>query len=150
MSNPGSHRIVRRYGPYFEGWAQAFGTHQCIEENARGLRWLLAEDQLGLILTSAVRDQLNPSLVNPTETNQQPIGRALSNPWFDAIETSAAEVSDHLAAWSERIAAQEQPLHLYQTYHLIYPAGTRILTLSTRSPLPLIYRELAPLQVADR
>jgi hypothetical protein len=41
----------------------------------------------------------------------------------------------------------EGDLHLYQTYHLVYPSGTRILTLGRRAPLPLVYRELAPLVV---
>ena len=39
---------------------------------------------------------------------------------------------------------QRTDLHLYETYHLVYPSGTRILTLSRRAPLGLIYRELAP------
>jgi len=36
-------------------------------------------------------------------------------------------------------------LHLLQTYHVIYPSGTRILTLSRQSPLTLVYREIEPL-----
>ena len=36
-------------------------------------------------------------------------------------------------------------LHLLQTYHLVYPSGTRILTLSRQSPLTLVYREIEPL-----
>ena len=38
-------------------------------------------------------------------------------------------------------------MHLYQTYHLIYPSGTRILTLSARAPLGILYRELPPLKL---
>jgi len=33
-------------------------------------------------------------------------------------------------------------LHLLQTYHVIYPSGTRILTLSRQSPLTLVYCEI--------
>jgi hypothetical protein len=43
------------------------------------------------------------------------------------------------------LVASEGDLHLSQTYHLIYPSGTRILTLSRKAPLPLVYREIAPL-----
>jgi hypothetical protein len=34
---------------------------------------------------------------------------------------------------------------MYLTYHLIYPPGTRIITLSRKAPLPLLYKEMAPL-----
>jgi hypothetical protein len=50
------------------------------------------------------------------------------------------EVMDRLRALL-RVRAD---LHLYETYHLMYPSGTRILTLSQRAPLGLIYRELSP------
>ena len=41
----------------------------------------------------------------------------------------------------------EGDLHLSQTYHLVYPSGTRILALSRSAPLPLVYREIAPLEI---
>lgn len=149
MNTPGGHRIIHRYGPYFEGWAQAFGAHQRIDEPELGLRWLIGDDQLGIILTDPLRKRLKPGLLNQPEAEQQPIVRALSLPWLDSIDSSAAAIREHLTAWSQRIDAQSQSLHLFQTYHLIYPAGTRILTLSTRAPLTLIYRELGPLAMAS-
>jgi hypothetical protein len=149
LRNSGRHRIIRRYGPYFEGWAQAFGAHQRVDEPELGLRWLIGDDQLGLILTDPLRKHLGPGLLNQPEAEQQPIMRALSIPWLDAIDSSASAIREHLALWSEQIDEKALSLHLYQTYHLIYPAGTRILTLSTRAPLPLIYRELTPLAMAD-
>jgi hypothetical protein len=148
LRNPGRHRVIHRYGPYFEGWAQAFGAHQRIDEPELGLRWLVGDDQLGVILTEPLRKQLRPGLLNRPEAEEQPVVRALSIPWFDSIDSSATAIHEHLAAWSERIDSQAQSLHLYQTYHLVYPAGTRILTLSTRAPMALIYRELTPLPVA--
>jgi hypothetical protein len=36
-------------------------------------------------------------------------------------------------------------LYLLQTYHLVYPSGTRILTLTRQPPLPLVYREIESL-----
>ena len=39
----------------------------------------------------------------------------------------------------------EAEVHMYLTYHLIYPPGTRIITLSRKAPLPLLYKEMAPL-----
>jgi hypothetical protein len=148
LSTSTSHGIIHRWGPYFEGWAQAFGAHQRVDEPERGLRWLIGDDQLGIVLTDLLRTRLKSVLLNPPANEQQPILRALSIPWLDSIDSSAAAIHQHLAAWSQRIDTRAQSLHLFQTYHLIYPAGTRILTLSTRTPLPLIYRELRPLAMA--
>jgi hypothetical protein len=43
-----------------------------------------------------------------------------------------------------RLLGPERELHLFESYHLMYPTGTRILTLSLRAPLGLVYRELTP------
>jgi len=37
--------------------------------------------------------------------------------------------------------------HMYLTYHLIHPPGTRIITISRKAPLPLLYKEMAPLRI---
>ena len=37
--------------------------------------------------------------------------------------------------------------HMFLTYHLIYPPGTRIITVSSKPPLGLLYREMEPLTV---
>lgn len=34
---------------------------------------------------------------------------------------------------------------MFLTYHLIDPPGTRIVTVSRKPPLPLLYKEMAPL-----
>jgi hypothetical protein len=39
-------------------------------------------------------------------------------------------------------------VHMFLSYHLIYPPGTRIITVSRRSPLPLLYKEMAPLPIS--
>jgi hypothetical protein len=36
---------------------------------------------------------------------------------------------------------------MFLTYHLIYPPGTRIITVSSKPPLGLLYREMEPLTV---
>ncbi len=41
----------------------------------------------------------------------------------------------------------ESDLHLYLTYHFMYPSGTRIVTLSQRKPLPIIYKEIRPMDI---
>jgi len=44
------------------------------------------------------------------------------------------------------LGVHEAPMFL--TYHLIYPPGTRIITVSRKPPLPLLYKEMAPLPVS--
>jgi hypothetical protein len=51
------------------------------------------------------------------------------------------------AALRELLLGPEEA-HMYLTYHLIYPPGTRIITLSQKSPLPLLYKEMAPLAIS--
>ena len=41
-----------------------------------------------------------------------------------------------------------ETVHLFLTYHLIYPPGTRIITVSSKAPQLLIYKEVAPLRVS--
>jgi hypothetical protein len=38
-------------------------------------------------------------------------------------------------------------VHMYLTSHVYYPAGTRIITFSTRKPVPIMYKEIIPLCV---
>jgi len=38
--------------------------------------------------------------------------------------------------------------HMFLTYPLIYPPGTRIITVARKPPLPLLYKEMAPLPIS--
>lgn len=139
--------IVRRYTAYFRGWAQAFGEHEKVEDPGSGLRWLVGEDRIGLILVPAIKRFWFPKLLGHPQ--QDPPEVVLHR---DAIEIAAVRLKlggDTGAPLTAILAllAQGGDLHLYQTYHLIYPAGTRILTLSAQAPLGILYRELAPLRL---
>jgi len=140
-------RMIRRYAAFFRGWAQAFGEHRPLGDAAAGMRWLIGEDQVGLILNPALKRLLyplflyRPGLAAPA---------ALLRP--DGIEIGATRIPLGGTAPSPLaqvldLLARPGPLHLYQTYHLIYPSGTRILTLSARAPLAILYRELAPVRL---
>ena len=43
-------RELIRYSAYFKGWCQAFGEHEGIQCKESGIDWLLADQQLGLVL----------------------------------------------------------------------------------------------------
>ncbi|WP_133510253.1 hypothetical protein [Candidatus Thiosymbion oneisti] len=140
-----SERKIRRYAAYFHGWATAFGNHDKHFDEKRDLSWLLGEGQIGLILTSRVKAFLRPLFLTnreagPPQVELGPEGLRIADtalrfgtedrPEFDAVMGLLKGASD---------------LHLLQTYHVIYPSGTRILTLSRHSPLALVYREIEPL-----
>ncbi|MBP8197533.1 MAG: hypothetical protein KAX64_03140, partial [Chromatiaceae bacterium] len=64
---------------------------------------------------------------------------------IEGVELNLGEGDSRAFTALMELVASEGDLHLSQTYHLIYPSGTRILTLSPKAPLPLVYREIAPL-----
>ncbi len=162
-------RLLRRHRAYFKGWAQAFGLHELLRDAEQGLRWLLGETQLGLMLDPAIRARLRggdehalggllaEELRAPTAQSAAPrplrrLGLAVTPPALVDLGSETlrlgrltlrrcpAPVIDALRLLLE----QGRDLHLYEAYHLMYPTGTRILTLSRRSPIGLIYRELPP------
>jgi hypothetical protein len=140
-----ANRTIRRYAAYFRGWAQAFGEHQRVDDHDHGLRWLLGENQVGIILEADLRRRLFAEIL--VLHGQEPPVITLG---ADAIEVGSsrlalAEDSTPAKARVLRLLTGAAALHLFQTYHLIYPSGTRILTLSERAPLSILYREIPPL-----
>jgi len=138
-------RTIRRYAAFFRGWAQAFGEHEKLEDPTRGLRWLVGQDQIGLILTPAIKRQWFPRLIghptqDPPQATLRPHTIEIAGVRLDLRPDGGSPLPPILA-----LLARGCDLHLYQTYHLIYPTGTRILTLSTRAPLGILYRELPAL-----
>ncbi|MCG6861558.1 MAG: hypothetical protein LJE70_09830 [Chromatiaceae bacterium] len=140
-----SERKIRRYAAYFHGWATAFGNHaKCFDEE-RDLVWLLGEDQVGLILTPKVKAFLSPLFL--ANSNAAPPKVELGAGMLqiaDATVRFGAEDRREITAVMDLLKGTCD-LHLLQTYHLVYPSGTRILTLTHQSPLPLVYREIDPL-----
>ncbi len=140
-----SERKIRRYSAYFQGWATAFGNHEKHFDEKRDLLWLLGQDQIGIIITPTVKPFLKPLL--RTEADKQPPQIALGQ---GVLHIADSEVSFGDEDQAELDACMDLltgtgDLHLLQTYHLVYPSGTRILTLTRQAPLPLIYRETEPL-----
>lgn len=136
-------RTIHRYTAYFRGWAQAFGEHEGFEEEAHDLHWLLGLHQVGLILTPTVKRLLFREL----------LGKGDQPPNIQ-ITRSEIHVGDHLLRASDyepralgllsTLVEGSADLHLFLTYHLFYPSGTRILTLGKNPPLTIIYKEIVP------
>jgi hypothetical protein len=147
MPSPRQGRTIRRYSAYFRNWAQAFGNHDKLGDEGARFRWLIGDGQVGLILTPEIRRVLYPRLLgrHGEAPPRVQVGRTrmvldeLTITFGDAHRPAIDAVMDLFATDGE--------LHLSQTYHLIYPGGTRILTLGRHAPMPLIYREIEPLGV---
>ncbi|MCM8594796.1 hypothetical protein [Accumulibacter sp.] len=140
-------RIVRRYSAYFPRWCQAFGDHQPDPGGeGRAVEWLVGSESVGVILLPEVRHRLMRELLAERKPDIEFRPQSIR---LNGREFSEAGVLRHAgyAALRELLLSREE-VHMFLSYHLIYPSGTRILTASSRPPLPLLYKEMAALQIA--
>lgn len=140
-------RQIRRYSAFFKGWCQAFGEHEAELSGDESIGWLYAENRIGLILPQELSRPLYHRV----------LGKTHKTPLIELYPDSIG-VGDFHHTFSEprdltglarliQILDDNKELHLYLTYHFIYPAGTRIMTFSTEQPMPLIYKEIEPIQI---
>lgn len=142
-----SKRKIRRYAAYIQGWATAFGSHDKHFDEVRDLSWLYGQDQIGLILTPTVKQFLRPLFLG-TKKQAPPkvrLGNGILRIADDEVEFGGQDEREYNAVMDLLNSAGD--LHLLQTYHLVYPSGTRILTLTRQTPLPIVYREIEPLKL---
>jgi hypothetical protein len=140
-------REVRRYRAYFPSWCQAFGDHVPDPGGeGRAVEWLIGEDCVGAIVAPEIRDMLIRELLGAKKPRV--IVRAGSM-CLGELDFSNAEVCGHpgYAALLD-LLENADTVHLFPTYHLIYPPGTRIITVSSKAPQSLIYKETTPLRVS--
>ncbi len=137
---------LKRYAAYFRGWCQAFGEHESIEVDEKGSYWLLAENQVGLVLPKALIKPLNrevllheeiPSLTFSDQGVQ--IG-ALRFPFPSDHEKKALNAIEHLIETGPEF-------HMFLTSHLLYGSGSKIITFSSKKPLSIIYKEIGTMHI---
>lgn len=140
-----SERKIRRYIAYFQGWATAFGVHDKHLDERRDLMWLFGEGRIGLIQASHVKSFAD--ILLPTNRDAV-IPRVELGSGELRIEETRLDFGEEDKRTVDAVLGLlhgTDELHLHHTYHIVYPTGTRILTLSRQSPLGLIYREIEPL-----
>lgn len=162
-------RLLRRHRAYFNGWAQAFGHHNLLRDPRQGLRWLLGETQLGLMLDPSVRTRLRggddeglgglladaphapaaePATLRPTRRDgRMPTPPAVVDVGTETLRLGRLTLRQCPPLVMKRIRAllgAHAELHLFEAYHPLYPSGARILAIGQEPPLGLIYRELTP------
>lgn len=140
-------REIRRYAAYFKGWCQAFGEHEAESLGEASINWLYAENKVGLILPQTLSKQLHRKVLG--KSNKTPLltlGRdCIEIEDFNRTFTDSLDLDGLVKL--KQILEHNANLHLYLTYHFVYPKGTRIITFSTEQPLSLIYKEIEPLQI---
>ncbi len=140
-------RTIQRYSAFFRGWATAFGSHDRASDEVRGLHWLFGEGQIGLVLTPEVKRFLYPRFLGSRGEDAPEVEFSRGALRIDDAVLGFVEEDRRAFDVTMGLLSGGGELHLYQTYHLFYSTGTRILTLSCHPPLPLVYRQIAPLTV---
>ena len=139
-------REIKRYSAYFRGWCQAFGEHDSIPGEESGIHWLFTEHQAGFILPQPIIRQLyrevllhrepQPLRFNPDSVNIGSLKFALER-----------HQEKQILAVIENVLTSGHDFHVFLTSHFMYGTEARIMTLSTKKPLTIIYKEIGKLRI---
>jgi len=140
-------REVRRYRAFFPSWCQTFGDH-LPDEGGEGqaVEWLFGEHSIGAIVVPRIGEMLMRELIGSRKPR---VIVRKGSMCLGETQFSDAEFCRHpgYVALLDLLSNAET-VHLFLTYHLIYPPGTRIITVSSKPPQALIYKETTPLRVS--
>jgi hypothetical protein len=139
-------RELQRYAAYFRDWCQTFGEHQGIPGEDTAISWLLGEDQFGFLLPQELTRALYRGVLGkdepPVLTISQngvragefyyPVTATSDRPGLEAMKNFLDTATD---------------LHVFLTSHFMYGSGARIITLSRKKPLSIIYKEIGPMHL---
>ncbi len=141
--------VLKRYAAYYRGWCQAFGEHESVPGEDTGISWLFGENQIGfispreqtrLLLREILRKRETPTLTISRKSVQ--IGAFYFRPSKPSDESALLAVAKFLETGSGS--------HIFLTSHFMYGTGTRILTVSRKKPLSIIYKEIGAMQIKLR
>jgi len=139
-------REVKRYAAYFRGWCQAFGEHESLADHDREVFWLVTDQAAGFVLPANYQRRLYREVL---------LHRTAPPLTFHSDRVEVGEFQLALARQYEtrilesidRLLASNRSLHVYLTSHLMYGTSARIITLSTKKPLLIIYKEIGTLRI---
>lgn len=140
-------RTIKRYAAFFRGWCQAFGEHENEYDETQDINWLLADGQVGLILARDIKRAVYHELLGKERSVS---GITLADCCVRVGEFTYPldrDTDKKGAAAMVALLRANETLHMYLTYHFVYPRGTRIVTFSTRRPQGLIYKEIDPVTI---
>ena len=137
---------IRRCTAFIPRWCQAFGDYAPDPGGeGRAVEWLIGADSVGIIVLPDVRRLLAHELLSAQKPQLEVRERSVR---LNRHTYAEMNVLGHpgYAALRELLLGPDD-LHLFLTYHLIHPSGTRIITISRKPPLALLYKEMASLPV---
>lgn len=140
-------REVRRYRAFFPSWCETFGDHVPDPGGeGRAVEWLVGEHCLGAIIIPEIRDMLIRELLGSRKPKVIVRDESMRLGETDFRDAGVCGHPGYAALLD--LLKNAETVHLFLTYHLIYPPGTRIITVSSKAPQSLIYKETAPLRVS--
>ncbi len=140
-------RELKRYAAYFRGWCQAFGEYEEEFAEENGITWLLGKDQVGIILPDRTRKGIYREVLGKkAKTSRISVSKTRFQLDQIGFGVSGDEVQNYMYNLLREFK-HSPVLHLYLTYHLTYPSGTRFVTLSKKAPLRIIYKEIEPMTI---
>lgn len=138
---------MQRYAAYLKDWCQAFGEHEGLFGKDESISWLFAGEQIGLILPKGLNKKLH----------REVLGKKRHTPILTIRPDCVCVGKFHYNFSSStdmtglskliKLLNTTENVHLYLTYHFMYPRGTRIITFSSNPPWGLIYKEIDPMQI---
>lgn len=137
---------LKRYAAYYKGWCQAFGEHESVPADDSEITWLFAEKQLGFISPPEMTKALLREILRKRETPMLSISR--NSVKIGRFHYQASKASDESALHEiGRFLETGRASHIYLTSHFMYGTGARILTLSSKKPVSIIYKEIGTMSV---
>jgi len=142
-------KAIRRYSAFIPRWCQAFGDHAPDPGGeGRAVEWLLGADSVGVVVLPDIRRFLTHELLGAQQPMLELGERSVTLNQRTYAEMNILGHPGYAALRELLLGAGDA--HMFLSYHLIYPPGTRIITISRKPPLPLLYKEMAPLPITVR
>lgn len=137
---------LQRFSAYFKGWCQAFGEHDSVSGGEGDISWLLGEEQVGFILPQYMTKPIYREVLRTIEEPVLTLGA--NSVQIGHLHYQLSDFSNHPAMVAIRNVLQaDKDTHLYLTSHFMYGPGAKIITLSNKKPLSIIYKEMGRMKI---
>ena len=137
---------IKRYAAYYKGWCQTFGEHENVISDDGGISWLFSEQQIGFISPQQLTRSFLLEVLRKHKTPTLTIGHHSVH--IGKIDYGFSRASDESALEAvSKLLEGGGDTHLFLTSHFMYGMGTRILTLSHKKPVAIIYKEIGAMRI---
>ena len=139
-------RVVKRYAAYFRGWCQTFGEHDSFADHDNEIYWLLTANQAGFVLPPAHLKKLYKAVLLHRQAPPLRFRRYLVEVGDFSFSLTPRH-EDLIRDAIGNMLSGNADLHVYLTSHLMYGTNARIITLSAKKPLSIIYKEIGSMPI---